>query len=122
MKTTERTIEGAPKLRREKIIHVSSPLVFRGFLGRRSDNSFVVRRWVDGLPDDVRVVSVHYEIQRDAFAFVLEHESFEVVPDCCVAPSIDTQVREEIIDLSALLENQNQGVAEQRPTEEEKAA
>lgn len=40
------------------------------------------------LPVDVKVLDVHYKIQRKAFGLLLEHESFAEVPETNEFPSL----------------------------------
>lgn len=69
--------------RREKVFFVSPDDVFDLFLRRwRGLESGVFRvHWLDGLPDDARVVHVIYEPFRRAFGFFITSASFDDVPD-----------------------------------------
>lgn len=45
----------------------------------------------DGLPDDVRVISVHYDPQYRAFTMTLQSSSFKPVPDRGLIPVMEPE-------------------------------
>lgn len=60
-------------------------------LGDRMPLAVRVAKWND-LPTGCRVVGVHHDIYCRTFFFVLEHPSFEVVPDGMMIPQLDCEV------------------------------
>ena len=60
-------------------------------LGDRMPLAVRVARWPD-LPTGCRLVGVHHDIYSRTFFFVLEHPSFEVVPDGELIPPLDCEV------------------------------
>lgn len=75
--------------RRYKIAYLPESRVFGLFLNAlpASCPTFCLPR-LTGVPEDVKVVSVHHDWQRSAFGFLLEHESFNSTPDCCAPPEV----------------------------------
>jgi hypothetical protein len=67
------------------------------------DSCFPNREWhvrclnIAEIPEGTFVRGVHYEYSRNAFAFVLEHPSFEPVPPGVEIPSIE--VRCEAVEM-----------------------
>ena len=80
--------------RRVKVWYVD----YQFFLGILAiEGRYDVVEW--GVPKGSRVLSVHQAQERDCFAFVVEHESFEPVGECCALPELeDAPVVREVHD------------------------
>jgi hypothetical protein len=73
------------KDRRYKILYVSPELLMNAlFAGGLSNTSITV----EGMPTDCQIVGVHYSEDRISFAFMLYHESFDIVPEVNCIPTI----------------------------------
>lgn len=51
------------------------------------------------LPDGARVLSVHHDVYRRCFAFLVEHPSFAAVPDGEVPPAVVGEGRRQAVEI-----------------------
>lgn len=101
-------------MRRTKIFHVPYSAILRYYIAGGFDPAGRVLRYpcALNLPTDTRVVAVHESYMRHAFCFVVEHPSFDEVPDAVESPEIqinwaeidfplpDTDTAESVIGVS----------------------
>lgn len=76
-------------MNRRKIVYVPHRFVL-GYLNRPSGCFLNLPRPL-GLPSDVRVLSVHTEHLYNSFAFVVEHPSFDDVPEAVMLPVLHVE-------------------------------
>ena len=58
-------------------------------------------RMTAGLPANVQIVGMNYDVWRDCLVVVLEHESFPPVPEGCELPVMGMLFGERVADESA---------------------
>ncbi len=84
--TRGQTDEARRKERRYRIYDIPPETILFGLAGRTVElPEFVCLEKLD-VPEGARVLDVHWNYERRAFAFIVEHESFEPVLDGCEAP------------------------------------
>lgn len=84
----EQLITQPPISRRRKVLSLSPEVVLSAILTSNKDLPDSFCRLVADLPRNVRIAHVHYDPFSRVFAFLLEHEEFEEVPDGVRAPAI----------------------------------
>lgn len=74
-----------PNIRRRKVVFVPERFILTFF--NRSE--FLNLPIPANLPPDVRAISAHHDFLRNAFAVVIEHESFEEVNEAVQLPEVE---------------------------------
>jgi hypothetical protein len=77
-----------PKSRRLKAVLISEEVLIQCFL-TQGDGDWTNKLICPELPDDVRVHSVYYDNMYMSFRIILEHESFDEVPEHMHVPVLD---------------------------------
>ena len=102
----ERTMTA--RTRRVKILHVHDQVVLSVFAQRVPAGT--VKEYYDicwsDLPEDVELISVHYDPERLAFAFLISHKSFEEIPIGDCVPSVKTMLMRYRIKLTKPQQNE----------------
>ncbi len=83
--------ESAPHERRWRTVYLSSRRVFDVLTQNRLHVDCLNVPTPVGLPDGYRVVVAFHSAERNGFAFYIEHESFDPVPEGCLPPEIELQ-------------------------------
>lgn len=78
--------------RRRAVLFVTQEALFHVLLGLKGGK--LTLPVFEGLPDDAEIRGVHYDWERGGFAVMLEHPSFQVVPDGCPAPRLEAKATE----------------------------
>ena len=76
---------------RAKVIYVPAEMVLDMFLNWNVNKVITLPR-LKGVPVDVVLKSVHYDMYRDSFFFVLLHESFDIVLTGNILPEIGLEI------------------------------
>lgn len=76
--------------RRRQLLRLSPEAVLRGVFGWGQGLPMVlcIPR-LEGIPAGVKVLDVGYDPMARSFTFLLEHDSFDEVPDGAYAPPVD---------------------------------
>jgi len=74
--------------RKVKTLLVPSEFIYRAFLGTTERWDYVIRREIEGIPTDAKVVNVWHCDERNAFQVAIEHPTFEEVEAGLCAPEI----------------------------------
>jgi hypothetical protein len=90
---TERSDPPPIKYRRIAVVYVTHEEVIRIAGTGPAESSQFVHFPVLDLPAGVRVEQVYLDHLRGAFGFVLEHESFEPVPDGISPPKLERRYK-----------------------------
>ena len=85
------------KERRGKIVFVSKQQMIDHFQPTKKG---YIRIPQINVPQDTFCSTVHYDFRRDAFAFLLYHETFEKAPEDSLFPYLNTEVR--ILEIKTL--------------------
>lgn len=75
--------------RRWKIASVDKGVLVEMFNWHANEPEWIALPVRDDLPDGCRVKYVAYNHERDCLDFVVEHESFDEIPNCMVLPRLD---------------------------------
>lgn len=91
--------------RRLKVIYFSESRILGLFLDALPVNAttFCLPRII-GMPENVEVISVHHDWERNSFGFLLRHESFEPVSEACEPP----EIKVEYVPIHFPLPNENE--------------
>lgn len=79
------------KERRQKVVYLSHRRVFDVLTSHRLHVRCLNVPTPIGLPDGYQVVGAFLAPEHGGFAFIVEHESFDPVPDCIRLPEIQLQ-------------------------------
>lgn len=82
-------ITEATNCRRVKVLYISHRRTLTLFTQHQKGVSYVNVPQPLGLPEGYKVRSVFPDYTRDAFGFIIEHPSFDEVPDGVCAPEIE---------------------------------
>lgn len=102
------------KERRYKMLLISKEFVFNFFAIQQNCEVLQIPI-LKGIPEDVVLVTVNYNIHCDAFAFMLYHFTFDVVPDFATIPVIE--IEEKIAFKNSRYKKINQPQRTQRKEE-----
>ena len=89
--------------RRYKVVYVSEDDMMTAMTSLTDDHA----RWVKlpvfkRIPEGFRVRAVHYEYSRIAFAFVISHESFPIVPPWEAFVGIGAEMETQTFDMKLI--------------------
>jgi len=89
--------------RRYKVVYVGAEAMITAMASLTDDTA----RWVNlpvfkGLPEGFSVQDVHYEYSRMAFAVVVSHESFPIVPQWEVLMAIGAEMEMQTFDMDKI--------------------
>ncbi len=89
--------------RRVKTLLVPVRFIYSAFLAN-SQNDYVIRREIEGIPPEAKVANVWYCADRHAFQIAIEHDTFEEVEECNCAPVIVVKEIAEVSGSRVLIE------------------
>lgn len=76
--------------RRYKIFRASPELILQAMMPATGTSNDLVT--IEGLPDGYELCDVAYCWESRCFMFRVWHESFDIVPECCMIPAITPTV------------------------------
>ena len=89
--------------RRYKVVYVSEDDMMTAMTCLTDDHAQWVRLPVfKGLPEGFCIRAVHYEYSRMAFAFIISHESFPIVPPWQAFVGIEAKIQAKTFDMNLI--------------------
>lgn len=89
--------------KRYKVVYVGEDDIMTAMVALTDDGA----HWVclpvfKGLPEGFSVKSVHYDYSRRAFAFIISHESFPIVPRYEVLLAMGAEMERQTFDMDLI--------------------